>query len=78
MKSIEQIVYTLVINGWGRYFICRLCGDGQKNAKLHEALRHIAKEMAQNAQIILCPHTIFCRFFLSLRFDNRNNGGLRY
>jgi hypothetical protein len=35
------------LSGWGRYFIYRLCGDGQKNGKLHEALRHIAEKMAQ-------------------------------
>ena len=35
------------LTGWGRYLIYRLRGTGQKNSKLHEALTHIANEMAQ-------------------------------
>lgn len=35
------------LTGWGRYFIYRIQGNGQRNAKLHEALIHIVQEMAQ-------------------------------
>ena len=33
--------------GWGQYFTSRLKGNGQKNDKLHEALTHIANEIAE-------------------------------
>ena len=35
------------LTGWGRYLIYRLRGNGYKNSKLHEALTHIAEEIAQ-------------------------------
>jgi len=35
------------LTGWGRYFIYRLRGSGQKNNKLHEAMTHISNEIAQ-------------------------------
>jgi len=35
------------VTGWGRYFMYRLQGNGQKNAKLHEALTKIIKTIAQ-------------------------------
>jgi len=35
------------ITGWGRYFIYRLKGSGEKNIKLHEALTHIANFITQ-------------------------------
>ena len=35
------------LTGWGRYFIYRLRGKGQKNNKLHDALTHIASEISQ-------------------------------
>ena len=36
--------------GWGRYFIYRLYCNSHKNSKLHEALTHIADEIAQKVQ----------------------------
>ena len=35
------------LTGWGRYFIYRMRVNGQKNSKLHEALTHIAHEIAK-------------------------------
>ena len=34
------------LTGWGRYFIYRLRGKGHKDSILHEALTHIANEIA--------------------------------
>ncbi len=35
------------LTGWGRYFTYRLRGNGHKHDKLHEALTHIANEVAR-------------------------------
>ena len=35
------------LTGWGRYFIYRLRGSGNKKSKLHKALTHIAREIRQ-------------------------------
>ena len=40
------------LTGWGRYLIYRLRGTGHKNSKLHEALTHIANEIAQKITAI--------------------------
>ena len=38
------------LTGWGRYFIYRIRGNGHRNYKLHEALKHIAKEIARKME----------------------------
>ncbi len=43
------------LTGWGRYFICRLQGNGLKDDKLHKALTHIANDIAQKIEVNMVP-----------------------
>ena len=43
------------LTGWGRYLIYRIQGNGSRNFKLHEALKHTVKEIAQKIDINNVP-----------------------
>ena len=43
------------LTGWGRYLIYRIQGNGSRNFKLHETLKHIVKEIAQKIEINQVP-----------------------
>jgi len=57
------------LTGWGRYFIYRLLGKGQKPEKLHKALTHIASEIMRKIKKKMVPENAqpdVYRFFLDL------------
>ena len=57
------------LTGWGRYFIYRLRGNKHKDSRLHEALTHIANEIAQcmeENRVTENEQPDVCRFFSDL------------
>ena len=45
------------LSGWGRYFVCRLRGNGHKDSRLHQAMVHIVKETSQKIAANAIPES---------------------